>query len=262
MSEDSALAAVLLPLSLSQNPSPHGGWPRLDVDLEFINTLHMGASAIQATLLVAYHHYPITPFSSDPLPHPLPPPSTQTIHRKILEAGLHTNDQPTIEYATISDQDLNQEIIRLTTRQPKVGAIYLHGALTSLGIYLPRDLVRAKVAQLRPARHYLAENLFPTRNMYSVAGPNSVWHHDGQHKLIDFGIVVHGFIDGYSRLITGVRAVTNNRGDTVLDLFKDAIAVYGLRSRAHGDRGGENVEVAIFVTRMRGVGMGSYLWGE
>ncbi|KAF8127790.1 hypothetical protein K438DRAFT_1488092, partial [Mycena galopus ATCC 62051] len=40
--------------------------------------------------------------------------------------------------------------------------------------------------------------------------------------LIRWGIVIHGFIDGYSRLITGLRASDNNTADTVLELFLDA----------------------------------------
>ncbi|KAJ6448518.1 hypothetical protein C8R45DRAFT_761396, partial [Mycena sanguinolenta] len=40
--------------------------------------------------------------------------------------------------------------------------------------------------------------------------------------LIRWGIVIHGFIDGYSHLITGLRASNNNRGSTVLLLFLDA----------------------------------------
>ncbi|KAF8184260.1 hypothetical protein K438DRAFT_1594782, partial [Mycena galopus ATCC 62051] len=38
-------------------------------------------------------------------------------------------------------------------------------------------------------------------------------------RLIRWRIVIHGFIDGYSRLITGLRASDNNRADTVLDIF-------------------------------------------
>ncbi|KAJ7238333.1 hypothetical protein B0H12DRAFT_995577, partial [Mycena haematopus] len=37
--------------------------------------------------------------------------------------------------------------------------------------------------------------------------------------LIRWLIVIHGFIDGYSRLITGLRASDNNRAATVLDLY-------------------------------------------
>ncbi|THV08524.1 hypothetical protein K435DRAFT_595104, partial [Dendrothele bispora CBS 962.96] len=40
--------------------------------------------------------------------------------------------------------------------------------------------------------------------------------------LIRWGIVIHGFIDGYSRLVTGLRASNNNYADTVLHLFLQA----------------------------------------
>jgi hypothetical protein len=29
-----------------------------------------------------------------------------------------------------------------------------------------------------------------------------MWHLDGHHKLIRWGIVIHGFVDGYSRLVS------------------------------------------------------------
>ncbi|KIJ99156.1 hypothetical protein K443DRAFT_62827, partial [Laccaria amethystina LaAM-08-1] len=34
---------------------------------------------------------------------------------------------------------------------------------------------------------------------YHVPRPNSLWHIDGHHKLIVWGIVIHGIADGYSR---------------------------------------------------------------
>ncbi|KAF8208323.1 hypothetical protein K438DRAFT_1755019 [Mycena galopus ATCC 62051] len=50
-------------------------------------------------------------------------------------------------------------------------------------------------------------------------------------SLIHWGIVIHGFIDGYSRLITGLWASDNNTADTVLELFLNAANVYGVPSR-------------------------------
>ena len=45
-------------------------------------------------------------------------------------------------------------------------------------------------------------------------------HIDGDHKLISpYRFVIHGGIDGFSRLIVYFRASTNNRADTVLQLF-------------------------------------------
>jgi len=80
--------------------------------------------------------------------------------------------------------------------------------------------------------------------------------------LIRWRIVIHGFIDGYSRLITGLRASNNNMGSTVLDLFLAAVTVYGVPSRLRGDHGVENILVAAWMELHRGVRRGSYIWGR
>ena len=80
--------------------------------------------------------------------------------------------------------------------------------------------------------------------------------------LIRYKIVVHGFIDGYSRFVTGIRAHNNNRAQTVLKLFQELVAVHGLPSRGRGDHGGENVLIAAYMEEMRGPGRGSYIWGR
>lgn len=80
--------------------------------------------------------------------------------------------------------------------------------------------------------------------------------------LIRWGIVLHGFIDGHSRLITGLRASNNNLGDTVLDLFECAISVYGVPSRLRGDHGVENICTAQRIEELRGMRRGSYIWGR
>ena len=59
--------------------------------------------------------------------------------------------------------------------------------------------------------------------------------------------MIHGAIDGYSRLITFLKASTNNRSDTVLSAFTTAIDEFGLPSRIRVDRGGENILVAQFM---------------
>jgi hypothetical protein len=40
------------------------------------------------------------------------------------------------------------------------------------------------------------------RRDYRVSRPHAIWHLDGHHKLILWGIVIHGFIDGYSRTMS------------------------------------------------------------
>lgn len=39
------------------------------------------------------------------------------------------------------------------------------------------------------------------RRVYNVPGPNHLWHMDGHHKLIRYGLVTHGCIDGNSRVV-------------------------------------------------------------
>lgn len=99
------------------------------------------------------------------------------------------------------------------------------------------------------------------RCSYSIPGPNALWHIDGHHSLIRWRIVVHGGIDGFSRLITYLHYSTNNQADTVFTLFQEAIAKYGVPSRVRSDRGGENIDVAKFIIENRGLNRGSHIAG-
>jgi hypothetical protein len=69
-------------------------------------------------------------------------------------------------------------------------------------------------------------------------------------------------VDGYSRLIVGIHVVDNNRADTVLQLFKAAIAAWGRPSRIRGDYGVENKDVALDQENANGIGRGSYIFGR
>lgn len=75
-------------------------------------------------------------------------------------------------------------------------------------------------------------------------------------------IVIHGCIDGFSRRIIYLKATDNNRAETVLQLFSNAVYQYGLPSRVRGDRGGENIDVAQFMIDHQGPGRGSFIAGR
>ena len=76
-------------------------------------------------------------------------------------------------------------------------------------------------------------------------------------------IVVHGGVDGYSRLSVFLHASCNNRATTVLGLFTKAVEEYGLPSRVRCDKGGKNYEVGWFMLNHpnRGPGRGSIIAG-
>lgn len=87
-----------------------------------------------------------------------------------------------------------------------------------------------------------------------------------QIPLLDnrWRIVIHGGIDGYSRLITYLRAAPNNLASTVLTAFLQAVREFGLPSRVRTDRGGENIEVIRYMLNHaeRGPGRGSAITGR
>ena len=117
------------------------------------------------------------------------------------------------------------------------------------------------------------------RHTYVSQASNAVWHLDGLHKLIQYGFVIHGTVDGHDHVVSeyvldyllpidtcaGCRvtcASTSNSASTVLSLFFNSVSEFGCPSRVRGDRGGENIDVAVWMIMHRGPRRGSFLWGS
>ncbi|KAI5628651.1 hypothetical protein C0J50_10599, partial [Silurus asotus] len=83
--------------------------------------------------------------------------------------------------------------------------------------------------------------------MYLLFALNSLYYNSVSLLCFRWRIVIHGGIDGYSRLIVFLLASNNNRSTTVMNCFLNAVARYGVPSRVRTDHGGENNDVYVTV---------------
>jgi hypothetical protein len=145
---------------------------------------------------------------------------------------------------------------------PHVGLTLVIGQLRGMGIFTPVERLRLSLQRIDPFTAGLRWHAVVRRRTYSVAGPNALWHIDGHHSLIRWGMVIHGGIDGYSRAIVFLGINDNNRAATVLHLFMEAVNNFYLPSRVRSDKGLENVRVAEYMLENRGCGRGSFIAGR
>ena len=174
--------------------------------------------------------------------------SRSTLYRRLSEEGI-THEGT---YSDISDNSLDDLIKEIKERFPNDGERMMIGHLTRRGILLQRSRIRASIHRVDPVNTAIRKSIALRRRVYHVDGPNCVWHIDGHHKLIRWGIVTHAGIDGYSRTITYIHCSNNNRAETVKSAFFLATQDYGLPEKVRSDLGGENMEVWRFMIEQHG----------
>jgi hypothetical protein len=189
--------------------------------------------------------------------------SAKTISRRIQEFGLK---EEVPKYTDITNDDLDKLVSDIYGEFPNCGIRRMKGFLTARGINLQWERVRSSLWRVDPEGIILRSmqlNLV-NRRRYFVPGPLFLWHLDGNHKLIRWGFVIHGCIDGYSRRIMFLKASTNNLANTVFNLFIEVVDRFGLPQRVWGDQGVENVDVAWFMLSnpARGPDRGSFIAGK
>lgn len=79
-----------------------------------------------------------------------------------------------------------------------------------------------------------------------------MWHVDTNHKLIKWGFVISGAIDGFSRLVTALRCLDNNRSESLLEVFREATGKFGTPRSVRADMGMENIRIAEYMYDIRG----------
>src|ERR1700735_1210864 len=110
------------------------------------------------------------------------------IHCHTLENEIERNGV-TPQFAALSDRDLDCPVKVFKSTKPDSGIHYLVGFLCYHGL------------RVDSVRHALQVRKTIKQGKYLVQRPNSLWHLDGHHKLIMWGIVIHGIIDGYCHTV-------------------------------------------------------------
>ena len=238
----SEMVACIQVIHLAQNTPPRlPGRPRLNISREQLETL-LDQQFTQVEISKIYGCSP------------------RTIHRRILEFGLSS----VCQYSAMSDSELDSVVEEFVASFPTAGYKMLAAHLNSIGYHLQRRRIRESLYRVDPLGVEQRTRCLLHRRKYSVAGPNSLWHIDGHHKLIRWRIITHGGIDGFSRIPVYLAASTNNRAETVLKQFLKAVDTYGLPSRVRADKGGENVLVCRYMLQhpQRGPGRCSFITGR
>jgi len=185
----------------------------------------------------------------------------RTLRRRMSEYGLTQR----MFYSNISEDELDIKVRNIINMFPNIGYRRLMGELERQGFHICRDKARESLRRIDPVgvtSRWLQGPVI--RRKYSVRGPLSLWHIDGNHKLIRWRIVVHGGVDGFTRIPVFLKCSRNNKAITVLQSFIEAVEKYGLPSRVRSDKGKENVDVAWYMLSHpnRGHGRGSMICGR
>ncbi|VDI32535.1 Hypothetical predicted protein [Mytilus galloprovincialis] len=187
--------------------------------------------------------------------------SESTVHRRLRQFDIKLREG---RETCISDEELDDKVRNIIGTNKRIGPNTIRVRLSMDNIDVSRQSVRDACHRVDPVGCALRsiERRNVHRRTYKVAGPNSLWHMDGNHKLIRWNIVIHGGIDGFSRLVTFLHASNNNQSTTVYDLFIEATTQHGVPSRIRVDHGVENVDICTFMEGYRGTNRGSAIKGK
>ena len=164
--------------------------------------------------------------------------SRATLYRKLAEAGVSTDD-----YSPISDSDLDNIVMGIKRDHPHDGEVLIQWHLLHKSIRVTRERLRQSIHRVDHQNTVARRAGVVRRRVYTVPTPNSIWHLDGNHKLIKWRLIVHAGVDGFSRTITYIKCSTNNQAVTALSAFNEGVAVFGVPDKVRTDHGGENIEL-------------------
>jgi hypothetical protein len=105
------------------------------------------------------------------------------------------------KFTALSKANLDILVKAFRSTKPGSGIRYLIGFLRRHGLRVQKRRVYSSVRRVDGLGRVLRQRKIIRRGKYEVARPHALWHVDGHHKLILWGFVIHGFIDGFSRTV-------------------------------------------------------------
>ena len=110
--------------------------------------------------------------------------SLSTIRRRMSLFGLSVSSQ----YSSLSDSELDRLVCTIQDQYPLCGYRMMIGHLRALGHRLQENRVRNSMIRTDPDGVMSRWITSIRRRSYSVPAPNSLWHIDGNHRLIRYSM--------------------------------------------------------------------------
>lgn len=122
----------------------------------------------------------------------------KTLQAQKKEMGIESG------FDLIGDDDLDSLVQEYHQENPAGGRSYVIGRLRAAhSLRIQRHRVIDSINRIDRLGQAMRQRVGKKkeRRQYQVPRPNALWHIDGHHKLIAWGIVIHGVADGYSRKV-------------------------------------------------------------
>ena len=106
--------------------------------------------------------------------------SVSTVQQHMTEFDLPIS----ATYATLTDDELDSLVSNIQNHFPNCGNRRMEGQLLALGFRIQQHRIQEAQRRVDPEGSMLRRLNALQRHVYMVAAPLSLWHIDGNHKLI------------------------------------------------------------------------------
>ncbi len=127
----------------------------------------------------------------------------------------------------ITEDELNRLAKTFLENDVRRGARSFQAYMWAIkGHHITQKKSRIVCARVDPEGTIFRRSTLTPHAVYDFYAPHLRWHIDGHHKLIRWGLVIHGCIDGGSHTIIYLGIADNNRSTIAVRFFKDGAERY------------------------------------